>query len=138
MIIVYDGLCNVCNHWVQVLLPRDHRRVLRFASIQSEAGRALLQQHSYPLENLDTLLVLQGPRLYTRTAAILRVLDQLGGLYRLAWLAWLIPAPLRDWAYTRLALNRYRWFGRREACLLPKPEDAHRFIEKLDQLLPSR
>lgn len=134
MIVVYDGVCNICNAWVQFLLPRDRGRSLRFASIRSEAGRELLQRHGYPLENLDTLLVLDGRRLHTKTAAILRVLNHLGGYYRLAWVAWLIPAPLRDWAYTRLALNRYRWFGKRDSCLLPAPTEAHRFIEKAADL----
>lgn len=134
MIVVYDGVCKLCNGWVKFLLPRDRRHTLRFASIQSEAGRALLRKHGYPAENLDTLLVLQGDRLYIRTAAIFQVLNQLGGIYRLAWLAWLIPAPIRDFAYTRIALNRYRWFGKYDSCLVPGPEDAARFIETTEQL----
>lgn len=123
---------------MKFLLPRDRAQAIRFTAIQSEAGRVLLQRHGYAADGLETLLVLDGSRLHVKTAAIIRVVASLGGLYRMVWLGWLIPAPLRDWGYRHLARNRYRWFGRRDSCLMPDPSQAHRYIETVQQLPSER
>jgi predicted DCC family thiol-disulfide oxidoreductase YuxK len=128
MIVVFDAKCLLCSGWVQFLLKHDQRKVFQFASLQSPAGAKLLAEAGLPVENLETLLLVDGDRTYQHTAAILRVVYQLGWGWRLLWLGWLVPAPLRDSVYRFCARNRYRIFGRREACFLPSPEHEGRFL----------
>ena len=134
MIIVFDAHCLLCSGWVQFLLRHDRRRVLRFASMQTEAGRALLGQAGIDTLAPDTFLLVDGDRARTQTHAIFHVLHVLGWPWRLAWLLWIIPARLRDAAYRSIARNRYRWFGRRETCWLPSEEHEPRFVR---QALPA-
>jgi len=129
MIVVFDAECLLCNGWVRFLLRHDRRGIIRFASIQGENGRRLLDQARLKPEGLDTLLVIQGDRSWQYSAAILQVLHQLGWPWRLAWVAWLIPSVLRDAAYRFIARNRYRIFGRSETCILPPSEFATRFLD---------
>ncbi len=129
MIVVFDAQCLLCDGWVQFLLRHDRRCVLRFASIQGVNGQALLARAGLQVDGLQTLLLADGERTWQHTAAILRVLHALGWPWRLAWVAWLVPAPLRDALYRLLARNRYRWFGRSETCLMPPADHARRFLE---------
>jgi predicted DCC family thiol-disulfide oxidoreductase YuxK len=129
MIVVFDAQCLLCSGWVQFLLRHDHRGALRFASIQGRQGAALLAAAGLKVQGLDTLLLVQGQRRWQHTAAILRVLHALGWPWRLAWVAWLLPAPLRDAGYRWIARRRYRLFGRSETCLMPSPEVAARFLD---------
>lgn len=129
MIVVFDAQCLLCNAWVQFLLRHDRQGVIRFASIQGANGRRLLDQAGLRTEGLDTLLVIQGQRSWRHSAAILRVLHQLGWPWRLAWIGWLVPALLRDPAYRFLARNRYRFFGRSPSCILPPADFAQRFLD---------
>ena len=128
MIVVFDAHCLLCSGWVQFLLRHDRRQVLRFASMQTDGGRALLDRAGIDTLAPDTFLLVDGDRLRTQTHAIFHVLHALGWPWRLAWMLWIIPAPLRDAAYRSLARHRYRWFGRRETCWLPSPRDEARFI----------
>jgi predicted DCC family thiol-disulfide oxidoreductase YuxK len=130
MIVVFDAQCLLCNGWVRFLLRHDPHKRLRFASIQGAQGQALLSRAGLQVSGLDTLLVVDGGRSWQHTTAIIRVLDRLGGPWRLAWAAWLIPAVLRDPAYRLVARNRYRWFGRSDTCLLPHPDHAGRFLDQ--------
>lgn len=131
MIVVFDGQCLLCNGWVQFLLRHDHARRIRFASIQSTAGQQLLAQAGLQVEGLQTLLVIDGDRSWQHTAAILRVLHVLGWPWRLAWVGWLVPAPLRDALYRWVARHRYRIWGRSDTCMLPSAETAERFLDVL-------
>ncbi|MBI5256800.1 MAG: thiol-disulfide oxidoreductase DCC family protein [Burkholderiales bacterium] len=129
MIVVFDAHCLLCNGWVRFLLRHDHQRRLRFASIQGSTGRGLLDRQGLQVEGLQTLLLVDGHRSWQHTAAIFRVLHVLGWPWRAAWLAWLVPAPLRDPLYRWLARNRYRVFGRSDTCLVPSPDHAARFLD---------
>lgn len=129
VIVVFDAQCLLCNGWVQFLLRHDRHGALRYASIQGETGRALLARAGLPVQGLETLLVVEGERSWQHTAAILRVVHALGWPWRLAWLAWLVPAPLRDAAYRAIARRRYRLFGRSETCLMPPPAVRARFLD---------
>lgn len=128
MIVVFDGQCLLCNGWVRFLLRHDRRGVFRFASIQGEAGAALLARAGLRVDDLQTLLLVDGHRTWQHTAAILRILHALGWPWRAAWLAWLVPSPLRDALYRWAARNRYWIFGRAETCLLPEQAHASRFL----------
>ena len=128
MIVVFDAQCLLCNGWVQFLLKHDSKGVFQFASIQGVTGQAFLAQAGLRVEGLQTLLLVDGPKTWQHTAAILRVLHGLGWPWRLAWVGWLVPAPLRDALYRWVARNRYWMFGRSETCLLPPSEFSSRFL----------
>jgi predicted DCC family thiol-disulfide oxidoreductase YuxK len=128
VIIVFDAQCLLCNRWVQFLLRRKSGQHIRFASIQGETGKRLLAQAGLEVNGLETLLVLDAGRSWQQTAAILRVLHVLGWPWRLAWIAWLVPAPVRDAAYRWVARHRYRIFGRSAFCVVPSPGNAARFL----------
>jgi predicted DCC family thiol-disulfide oxidoreductase YuxK len=132
-IIVFDGVCVLCNGWVGFLLRHDRRARYRFAAMQGEAGRALLAAHGLDPDDPASFLLIEhdrgpAPRVSTDTVAIRRVLAGLGGAWRLAAVSALVPPFLRDPLYRFVARHRYRWFGRHDACLLPDPEQAHRFL----------
>lgn len=129
MIIVFDAKCLLCSAWVRFLLRHDRRGVFRFASIQGPSGLALLSRHGLSPDNLETLLLVTESGSYRHTAAILRVLNGLGWPWRLAWLAWPIPAPLRDGLYRWIARNRYRIFGHSDTCYVPSPAMRNRFLD---------
>jgi predicted DCC family thiol-disulfide oxidoreductase YuxK len=129
MIIVFDAKCLLCSSWVQFLLKHDRRQVFQFASIQSKAGMDLLARAGLNITKLETLLLVDGERSYQHTAAILRVLHQLGFPWKLAWITWLLPSPIRDAIYRWIARNRYRIFGRSDSCFLPSAEHRLRFME---------
>lgn len=133
MIVVFDGHCLLCNGWVRFLLRHDRAARLRFASIQGREGQALLARAGLEVAGLDTLLLVddaaEGAPSWQHTGAILRVLWALGWPWRIATLGWIIPAPLRDAAYRAVARNRYRLFGRSEACMLPDPALRQRFLD---------
>jgi predicted DCC family thiol-disulfide oxidoreductase YuxK len=129
VIIVFDAQCLLCSRWVAFLLRFDRRRVFRFASIQGETGRALLARAGLRVDGLQTLLLVDRDRSWQHTGAILRILHALGWPWRAVWLAWPIPAPLRDAAYRLVARNRYRLFGRSDTCLAPPADQADRFLD---------
>lgn len=128
-IIVFDAQCLLCNGWVRFLLKHDHHDAFRFASIQGATGRQLLTDAGLQVDGLQTLLLVDGQQSWQHTAAILRILDGLGWPWRLAWLGWLVPAPLRDALYRAVARRRYSLFGRSETCLLPDTRFASRFLD---------
>ena len=129
-VIVFDGVCVLCNGWVRFLLRRDHARKYRFAAMQGPSGKALLRRHGIDPENPSSFLLLDVAGAWTDTHAILRVLAELGGPWRLLSRALaLAPRAWRDRAYAALARNRYRWFGRRPHCAVPSPEDLGRFLD---------
>jgi len=127
-IVVFDGVCVLCSGWVRFLLVRDRRGRFRFATMQSEAGRRLLAAHGLDPADPVSFLLVEGGRAFTDSTGILRIVARLGGIWRLAAAVYAVPRPLRDAVYRWLARHRYRWFGRREACFVPTPETAHRFL----------
>ena len=131
--ILFDGVCNLCNGFVQFVIRHDAAGRFRFAALQSEAAQALLAAHGQalaPTELADptsVMLVADG-RVYTHSAAVLRIAGRLGGIWRLAAVGWLLPGTWRDGLYRYIARHRYRWFGRQESCMLPTPELRGRFL----------
>lgn len=129
MIVVFDAQCLLCSRWVRFLLKHDRRGSFQFASIQGRAGQGLLANAGLKVDGLQTLLLVDGDRVWQHTAAILRVLHVLGWPWRAAWLAWLIPAPVRDGVYRAIAQHRYLLFGRSQTCLLPPAHQSARFLD---------
>ena len=129
MIIVFDAQCLLCSRSVQFLLRHDKKDVFQFASIQGKTGAALLMNAGLSVDGLQTMLLCDDGRVWEQSAALLRVLHGLGWPWRFAWVAWLVPAPLRDSAYRVVARNRYRLFGRTETCLIPPKNFVARFLD---------
>jgi predicted DCC family thiol-disulfide oxidoreductase YuxK len=127
-IVLFDGVCNLCNGSVQFILKRDSQARFRFASLQSEAGRSLLVQHGLDPEALSSVVVIEGGRVWQESSAALRIARHLPGLWKLLRVFLVIPRPLRDAVYRLIARNRYRWFGKTETCWLPTPELKGRFL----------
>ena len=125
-VIVFDAICVLCNGWVRFLLRRDQGRY-RFASMQSESGRALLSAHGLDADDPASFLLVDNGVAWTDTDAIRRVLSCLGGAWRIAALIGMIPRFLRDPLYRTIARNRYRWFGT-TACTIPDEAQRSRFL----------
>lgn len=125
-VIVFDGICVLCNGWVRFLLRRDRGRY-RFASMQSESGRALLSAHGLDADDPASFLLVDNGVAWTDTDAIRRVLSGLGGVWRIAALIGMVPRFLRDRLYRMIARNRYRWFGT-TICTIPDQAQLSRFL----------
>ena len=127
-ILLFDGVCNLCNASVQWILTRDPRGKFRFAALQSETGQVLLQRFGLDQAHFDSVVLVEGDRIFLHSDAPLEIARRLGGFWTLAYGLKIIPRFLRDAVYNWIARNRYRWFGRREACMLPRPEWKERFL----------
>ncbi|MBF9142304.1 thiol-disulfide oxidoreductase DCC family protein [Hymenobacter properus] len=131
-VILFDGVCNLCNGFVQFVIRHDAAGRYRFAALQSEAGRGLLAAHGVAPAALaaepDSVVLLSDGRFYSHSGAVLRIARGLGGLWQAAALAEVLPRAWRDAAYRFVARHRYRWFGREESCWLPTPELKARFL----------
>jgi predicted DCC family thiol-disulfide oxidoreductase YuxK len=127
-IILFDDVCNLCHCWVKFVIHSDRNKVLRFASLQSETGQALLKQYQIPADKLRSVVFLDNGKVYTHSSAALRICKYLKGVYRLFYVLRIIPKPLRDALYHLIARNRYAWFGKSTTCLLPTTDIQDRFI----------
>ncbi|WP_201983222.1 thiol-disulfide oxidoreductase DCC family protein [Hymenobacter rubidus] len=130
--ILFDGVCNLCNGFVQFVIRHDPAGRFRFAALQSEAGRALLAAHGLAAAAVaaspDSVLLLSGGQVYSHSTAVLRIARGLGGVWQLAAVAEVLPRAWRDAAYRLVARHRYRWFGRQESCWLPTSALKARFL----------
>jgi predicted DCC family thiol-disulfide oxidoreductase YuxK len=128
-VIVFDGVCVLCNGWVGFLLRHDRQRRYRFAAMQGAAGRALLLAHGLDPDDPDSLLLLDGDEARTDSEAIIAVLVGLGAPWSAAAALRLVPRSWRDRGYRLLARKRYRWFGKTAACAVPASEHRDRFLD---------
>jgi len=127
-ILIYDGVCHLCDGLVRFVIERDPEARFRFAPRQSAAGRAILERFGTSPEKLDAVALVEGDRIRIESDAALRVLTLLGGPWRLLSAFRVVPAPLRDAAYRFVARRRYGWFGRSESCLMPTADVRRRFL----------
>lgn len=128
-VILFDGVCNLCNGAVQWVIERDGAGVFRFASLQSEIGQTLVQEYDNPTEDLDSVVLIADGDCYTKSRAALGVLKRLGVPYSLLYPFVFVPRVVRDRVYDFVADNRYDWFGKRDSCMVPDPELEDRFLE---------
>ena len=126
-LVLFDGVCVLCSGWVHFILPRDGAGHFRFVAIQSPAGLVLADRFGIDAANPQTVAVIDGGLVHFKGDAPLAVWRHLPG-WRWTRILAAVPRPLRDFAYDRIARNRYRWFGRRETCLLPSPDQRARFV----------
>jgi len=122
-------VCNLCSRSVQFILKRDRRGIFRFASLQSPTGQSFLPGSGLPTDALNSFVLLDNNKTYTRSSGALRVVKKLGFPWSLLYILRIIPRPVRDKVYDWIARNRYRWFGKKETCWLPRPEWKERFLD---------
>ena len=127
-ILLFDGHCNLCNAWVQFIVKRNPAKTIRFASLQSKAGRALLDEDKIAQDYLDSLVLIEEERFSVSSSAALRTLSYLSTWESQLKLLLVLPRPLRDLIYRFVARYRYKWFGRREQCMIPTAELNERFL----------
>ncbi len=126
-IILFDGVCNLCNSFVQKVIAADDKDYFRFASLQSKAAEDLL--HKYPeFRNLKTIIFLADDKIYTRSTAALKISKHLKGVWPLLQSGYIFPAFIRDGIYNFIAKNRYKWFGKKDQCMIPTPELKSKFF----------
>lgn len=126
-IILFDGVCNLCNGFVQFVIERDENKVFQFASLQSDFGQKFLREHSLNAQNFDSFILLEGEKYVKESTAGLKVLSELKG-FRFARLFLYFPPFLRNGVYQLIAKNRYTIFGKADTCWLPTPELKERFL----------
>lgn len=124
---LFDGECNFCDVSVQFILKRDPKGVFKFASLQSEIGQQLLKEYDVP-NHMDSIVLIDGDGFYTKSTAALKIARQLTNFWKYFYIFIIVPKFVRDIAYNVIAKNRYKWFGKKEACMLPTAEQRNRFL----------
>jgi predicted DCC family thiol-disulfide oxidoreductase YuxK len=128
-VLLFDGVCNLCTGSVRWIIERDPEAQFRFASLQSDAGQALLEEFDLPTEDFESFVLVDGEDCYTKSTAALEVARRLGLPYAALYPFVVLPRFIRDRAYDLVAKNRYRVFGKRDSCMMPTPEIQARFLE---------
>lgn len=127
-VILFDGVCNLCNGAVNFIIDRDKKAQFTFAPLQSAPGQAMLKEHLTNAENLDSIILVEGNRIKIKSDAALSIAYRLSGLWPALVVFRIIPRFLRDLVYDWIARNRYRFFGKRNQCRMPTPELKSRFL----------
>jgi predicted DCC family thiol-disulfide oxidoreductase YuxK len=128
-VVLFDGVCNLCSFWVRFAIARDPCARLRFAPVQSHLGQDFLRRRRLPTDVFESFYLIEDGQIFEKSTAFLRMVRHLRRPWPLLGAARILPRPLRDWLYDRIARNRYRLFGRRDSCLIPSPEVASRFMD---------
>jgi len=128
-IILFDGVCNLCNNTVLTIIKHDKKNTFLFSSLQSEAGKKITQQLGIDTQKTDSIILFEPTDSYTIKAdAALKIMISFGGLWNLVKIAWLLPKKLRNIVYDFIAKNRYKWFGKKDSCMIPTPELNSKFL----------
>lgn len=127
-IILFDGVCNLCNYFVQFVIKRDKNNIFKFSSLQSEFGQNLLRKFEKVNSEPDTVVLYKEEKMFTESTAAIKILSQLGFGYKFFFVFLIIPKFIRDAFYRFVADNRYRWFGKRDSCMVPTEELKNKFI----------
>lgn len=127
-VILFDGVCNFCDASINFVIDRDPDRKFRYASLQSEAGERLLTKFGLDTTNYDSFVLVDGEKFYTKSSAALRVAKEMQGAWQLLYGFIIVPKFIRDAVYSLIAKNRYKWFGKKDECMLPSPEVRELFL----------
>ena len=127
-IVLFDGVCNLCNGAVQFIIRHDKKEKFLFASLQSEIGKRILSSNNLSRDDLKTFLLIEDDKVYTKSTAALRVIKQLNGVISILYTFNVIPKFIRDSIYDLVARNRYNWFGKKDECMIPTPQLKARFL----------
>jgi predicted DCC family thiol-disulfide oxidoreductase YuxK len=127
-VLLFDGLCHLCDGGVRFVVAHDQAERIHFAPIQGELGRRLYAEQGLDAEAPNTMLLVTREQVFRASDAVIEIARRLGGAWKLAVLGKVIPKGLRDAAYSFVARNRYKWFGKHETCLMPTPELRRRML----------
>ena len=127
-LLLFDGVCNLCNSSVQYVIKHDKKQKFKFASLQSDAATEILLQHKVKNSDLNSIILIHNNELYDKSSAILRLLKIIGGFHSLAYIFIIIPKSIRDVVYDYVAKNRYKWYGKKDSCMIPTLELKNRFL----------
>jgi predicted DCC family thiol-disulfide oxidoreductase YuxK len=127
-IVLFDGICNLCNGLVRFIIKRDRTGKIKFASLQSAIGQQWLNKFGLAKNEFESFVLIQGDKYYIKSDAALKVLRALGGVWNVFYAFIFIPRPVRDFIYDRIAKSRYKIFGKRDVCMIPTPELQERFL----------
>jgi predicted DCC family thiol-disulfide oxidoreductase YuxK len=128
-IILFDGVCNFCNFWVNFIIDRDKDDIFRFAALQSEAGQKLLNKFNLKTDDFDTFILIKGETYFTKSTAALKIARKLNYPVKVLYYFIFIPKFLRDLLYSLIAINRYKFFGKRDICRIPSENEKEKFLE---------
>ena len=128
-IILFDGVCNLCNSAILKVIKHDSKDNFVFTPLSSETGRKIIEHLKIDISKIDSI-ILYEPELafYIKSSAALKIMNDFGGLWKLNNIFWIIPNPIRDLVYDFIARNRYKWFGKKESCMIPTPELRAKFL----------
>ena len=127
-VVLFDGVCNYCNAMVNFIIRRDKKKVFRFAPLQSEAAQEILRQYHFPQMNFDSFILVENDKIHQRSDAALRLYNKLPWYWKWTQIFWIFPKFIRDGVYNVIARNRYKWFGKKDQCMVPAPEVRERFL----------
>lgn len=127
-IILFDGVCNLCNSSVNFIIDRDKKNVFKFAALQSETGQKFLDKFGINKNDFDSVVLLDENKFYSKSTAALMIVKEFPSLWKALFVFIIIPAPLRNFLYDLVAKNRYRWFGKKDSCRMPSPELKNKFL----------
>lgn len=128
-VVLFDGVCNLCNHSVQFIIKRDPKGYFHFAPLQSAYGVEKIRQHNISSREMESIILILDSRALKKSNAVLEIARHLNGLWPLCYAFKIIPTIIRDWLYDLVARNRYSWFGRQDSCMIPTPALKARFLE---------
>ena len=128
IIILFDGVCNLCNGLVRFIIKRDRAGKFKFASLQSEIGQSWLKKIEVVNTGFESFVMIVGNAYYAKSTAALKMLKELGGIWKIFYVFIIVPRPVRDFLYDLIAKYRYRIFGKRDSCMIPTPELKERFL----------
>lgn len=132
-VILFDGVCKLCHAWSKFIVRYDHKRAFKLCSVQSDEGQRILAYFDLPTRHFDTMLYVEGDAYYDKSDAFFKIVSKLGMPWRLLVVFRLLPKAFRNWAYDRIALNRYQLFGKYDSCLLPTSDHQDRFLKPHDE-----
>ena len=127
-IILFDGVCNLCNASVNFIIKNDEKQTFLFASLQSDAAKELLLQHNVKKFKMDWIVLIENNKIHKKSTAALRISRKLNGGFKLLYAFIIIPTFIRNWVYNYIAKNRYKWFGKKDSCMIPSEKLKDRFI----------
>lgn len=128
-IIFFDGVCNLCNASVNFVIKHDKKAQFLFASFQSDAAKEILLHFNLKNLNTDTVILVEGNKVYDKSTAALKIAKHLDGGFKAFYAFMIVPKILRDWIYSVVANHRYKWFGKMDSCMIPSPELKNRFLD---------
>lgn len=128
-IILFDGVCNLCNNAINFVIKRDPKNRFLYAPLQSISGKKLIKEHDIDIASVDSIILIRKDRAYIKSTAALFIAQKLSGLWPLMIAFYILPSFMRNWVYDYVARNRYTWFGKKDACMIPTPDLKAKFLD---------